>query len=139
MTGNNGRESHPLRAALEALGGTLTQWTVMSKSADPFRLDTDLHNRNGAWLARAMADPEIPRPGRRRSRAGIARPVGAGSRHAHKRRTFSVRRQQQAIAEGRAVPNLARLVAQPEKIRQTTAWSPGGSPIWCVILAHSAA
>ncbi len=68
----NGRESHPLRAALEALGGTLTQWTVMSKTSDPFRLDVERNHINGAWLRRAMADLEIiPRPSKKIHGRGI--------------------------------------------------------------------
>jgi hypothetical protein len=65
------REPHPLRAALAALGGSLKSKTVMSKNADPFRLDTDVHNRNGQWLQNTMADLGIPKRGKKIHSRGI--------------------------------------------------------------------
>jgi hypothetical protein len=67
----DGRERHPLRAALEALGGNLDDWTVMSKNTDPYRLDTERHHVNGLWVARAMTDLSIPKRGRKIHDRGI--------------------------------------------------------------------
>jgi hypothetical protein len=53
-------ESNGLRAALESLGGSLNRWTVMSKNADPFRLDTITNNVNAGWLAEAMERIPLP-------------------------------------------------------------------------------
>src|SRR5512133_1066728 len=42
---------HPLRAALNSLGGKLNRVTVEARQNDPFRVDTPAGHRNGAWLA----------------------------------------------------------------------------------------
>jgi hypothetical protein len=57
-----GREPHPLRAALEALGGPLHRWTVMAHTRDPFRMDTPQNNANSRWLLDAIAALRISFP-----------------------------------------------------------------------------
>lgn len=52
---NTQHNGHHLSAALESLGGSMTQWTVMSDVSDPFRMDKPTNHRNGAWLADTMA------------------------------------------------------------------------------------
>ena len=37
----------------------MTQWTVMSDAADPFRMDKPTNHANGAWLAETMARLDI--------------------------------------------------------------------------------
>ncbi len=49
-------EVGPLRAALEAEGGTLTSLTVLSTQVDPFRVDTAENHHKAAWLAETMSD-----------------------------------------------------------------------------------
>ena len=44
-----------LRAALDSLGGSMTQWTVMSDASDPFRMDKPANHANGEWLRDTMA------------------------------------------------------------------------------------
>ena len=44
-----------LRAALDSLGGSLTRWTVMGESSDPFRMDKPANHRDAGWLAETMA------------------------------------------------------------------------------------
>jgi hypothetical protein len=41
----------PLRAALEAGGGSLKDMTVLDVKNDPFRIDTPARHRDGRWLA----------------------------------------------------------------------------------------
>ena len=41
----------PLRAAIESLGGSLKDWTVLAHHRDPFRLDNETGHRDGQWLA----------------------------------------------------------------------------------------
>ena len=50
----NGHQPNGLRAALESLGGSLKDWTVMSDITDPFRMDVPANHRVGAWLADTM-------------------------------------------------------------------------------------
>ena len=50
----NQHNGHHLSAALESLGGSMTQWTVMSDVSDPFRMDKPTNHANGAWLADTM-------------------------------------------------------------------------------------
>jgi hypothetical protein len=57
-----GREPHPLRAELEALGGPLKDWTVMQHNRDPFRMDTPQNNVNGRWLTDAITALRITFP-----------------------------------------------------------------------------
>ena len=47
----NGQAPHPLRAALDELGGNLDDWTVLAPQRDPFRFDIPANHRNGRWLA----------------------------------------------------------------------------------------
>ena len=47
MTPNS---SNGLRAAVEALGGSLSSQTVMSPNRDPFRLDVPAKRRDAEWL-----------------------------------------------------------------------------------------
>ena len=54
-------ESHPLRAALEELGGSMNDWTVLSEARDPFRLDTPANHRDAAWLRDAFEQRSLPR------------------------------------------------------------------------------
>jgi hypothetical protein len=64
MTGPIGgpSETHPLRAAIEELGGSMKDWTVLSEDRDPFRLDTPANHRDAAWLRDAFALRSLPRP-----------------------------------------------------------------------------
>jgi len=48
------RNGFHLRDAIQALGGSLKQWTVMGDATDPFRMDTPANHRDGEWLARTM-------------------------------------------------------------------------------------
>jgi hypothetical protein len=43
-----------LRAALEIHGGSLKDLTVLSPQNDPFRVDTEVGHRDGAWLANTL-------------------------------------------------------------------------------------
>jgi hypothetical protein len=43
-----------LRSALDAAGGSLKSLTVLSPQNDPYRVDTDIGNRNGEWLANTL-------------------------------------------------------------------------------------
>jgi hypothetical protein len=54
--------SHPLRAALEELGGSLTRWTVMKEESDPFRMDTPANHRDAQWLAGRIAALRLTLP-----------------------------------------------------------------------------
>ena len=55
-------ETHPLRAAIEELGGSMKDWTVLSEDRDPFRLDTPANHRDAAWLRDAFEQRSLPRP-----------------------------------------------------------------------------
>ena len=44
-----------LREAIEALGGSLKDWTVMGEGSDPFRMDTPVNHRDGEWLGDTLA------------------------------------------------------------------------------------
>ncbi len=59
---NAQHNGHHLSAALESLGGSMTQWTVMSDVSDPFRMDKPGNHRNGEWLADTMARLSITQP-----------------------------------------------------------------------------
>jgi hypothetical protein len=73
--------SHPLRAALEELGGPLTRWTVMKEESDPFRMDTPANHRDAQWLADRIAALRLTLPihvrGLHYSLLGQARPDGS--------------------------------------------------------------
>ena len=58
----NGRDPHPLRAALESLGGSLSRWTVMKEESDPFRMDTPANHRDAEWLAGRITALRVPLP-----------------------------------------------------------------------------
>ena len=51
---NGHGELHPLRAALEACGGSMKSLNVLSSQVDPFRLDTPANHRDGQWIAQMM-------------------------------------------------------------------------------------
>ena len=61
-TKRNGRDPHPLRAELEAAGGTLKSLTVLASKNDPFRQDTDSGHRDGQWLADQIAMLRLSMP-----------------------------------------------------------------------------
>ena len=58
----NGREPHPLRAALDELGGNLNDWTVLAPQRDPFRFDSPTYHRDGQWLANRIATLRLSLP-----------------------------------------------------------------------------
>lgn len=47
-------EINGLRAAIEALGGNLEDWTVLGEGTDPFRMDTPGNHREAGWLRNTM-------------------------------------------------------------------------------------
>jgi hypothetical protein len=61
-TGLNGHGPHPLRAALESLGGSMKEWTVLAPQHDPFRLDVPSRHRDGQWLADRIAALRLSMP-----------------------------------------------------------------------------
>jgi hypothetical protein len=56
------RNGYHLRAEIEALGGSLKDWTVLSEARDPFRLDTPANHVLGRWLRDAFEQRQLPRP-----------------------------------------------------------------------------
>ena len=49
-TKRNGYDPHPLRAELQAVGGSLKSLTVLAAKNDPYRQDTEAGHRDGQWL-----------------------------------------------------------------------------------------
>lgn len=53
-------ETNGLRSAIEALGGSMKDWTVLSEARDPFRLDTPANHLWGRWLRDAFEQRNLP-------------------------------------------------------------------------------
>jgi hypothetical protein len=47
-------ETNGLRAAIQSLGGSMQDWTVLARINDPFFVDTPARHRDGEWLATAL-------------------------------------------------------------------------------------